>query len=92
MTKKQVHPLFPNQKTMKMLPNSLGSSPAGFHSPVSRLNERELEILKLLGEGRDCQSIARLLRVSFETVEAHRRNIQMILNLTGPALMQHRAH
>ena len=75
---------------MKMLLTPLLASYASFHLPVSRLSERELEILKLLGEGRDCQSIARMMHLGFKTVEAHRSNIQVILNLAGRALVQYR--
>jgi len=77
---------------MKTLSNSLADGYARVYSPISPLSDRELEILQLMGEGRDSQTIARRLRLTLQTVEAHRSNIQMILNLNGPALMQHRAH
>ncbi len=46
-----------------------------------RLTDRELEILELLGQGRDSHDIARQLQVSRKTVDAHRGNIKEKLKL-----------
>jgi DNA-binding NarL/FixJ family response regulator len=45
-------------------------------SPVDRLTDRELEILQLLGEGREVSEIANELHISAKTVEAHRAHIK----------------
>lgn len=45
-------------------------------SPVDRLTDRELEILQLLGEGREMSQIAQELHISAKTVEAHRAHIK----------------
>ncbi|CAN5434260.1 response regulator transcription factor [soil metagenome] len=45
-------------------------------SPVDRLTDRELEILQLLGEGRELAQIAQELHISGKTVEAHRAHIK----------------
>lgn len=45
-------------------------------SPVDRLTDRELEILQLLGEGRELSQIAHELHISAKTVEAHRAHIK----------------
>ena len=45
-------------------------------SPVDRLTDRELEILQLLGEGRELAQIAQELHISAKTVEAHRAHIK----------------
>src|SRR5437870_3418296 len=50
-------------------------------SPIGRLTDRELEILQLTGEGKDSHDIARLLNVSFKTVDAHRGHIKEKLKL-----------
>jgi DNA-binding NarL/FixJ family response regulator len=50
-------------------------------SPISRLTDRELEILQLLGQGEDSHSIATKLHLSFKTVDAHRGHIKEKLNL-----------
>lgn len=54
--------------------------------PISRLSGRELEILKLVGEGKNSDTIARQMHLSFKTVEAHRSNISMIFKLCGAVL------
>ena len=45
-------------------------------SPVDRLTDRELEILQLLGQGRELAQIAQELHISAKTVEAHRAHIK----------------
>jgi DNA-binding NarL/FixJ family response regulator len=45
-------------------------------SPVDRLTDRELEILQLLGKGRELRDIAQELHISAKTVEAHRAHIK----------------
>lgn len=50
-------------------------------SPVSRLSDKELEVLHLIGKGLRTSDIARELHRSVKTVEAHRANIKDKLNL-----------
>lgn len=50
-------------------------------SPMSRLTDRELEILQLVGQGKDSHEIARQLNLSFKTVDAHRGHIKEKLEL-----------
>jgi DNA-binding NarL/FixJ family response regulator len=50
-------------------------------APIGRLTDRELEILQLTGEGKDSHDIARLLNLSFKTVDAHRGHIKEKLKL-----------
>ena len=50
-------------------------------SPIGCLTDRELEILQLLGQGKDSHAIAAHLHVSFKTVDAHRCHIKEKLNL-----------
>ena len=42
-------------------------------SGVEKLTDRELEILQLIGDGKEVRTIARELHLSAKTVEAHRR-------------------
>lgn len=44
--------------------------------PIERLSDRELEVLQLIGEGRDMHEIARHLKISLKTVETHRAHIK----------------
>jgi DNA-binding NarL/FixJ family response regulator len=45
------------------------------------LSVREREVLQLVGEGKTSRQVARLLGVSLKTVETHRSNIMVKLNL-----------
>jgi DNA-binding NarL/FixJ family response regulator len=48
---------------------------------VERLSDRELEILELIGKGKDVREIAKLLHLSPKTVETHRAHIKDKLDL-----------
>jgi DNA-binding NarL/FixJ family response regulator len=50
-------------------------------SPTDKLSDRELEILELIGKGRDVREIAKALHISAKTVETHRAHIKEKLNL-----------
>jgi DNA-binding NarL/FixJ family response regulator len=50
-------------------------------SPTDKLSDRELEILELIGKGRDVRDIAKSLHISTKTVETHRAHIKEKLNL-----------
>ena len=52
---------------------------------VERLTNREREILKLTAEGRSSKEIGDLLTISNRTVEHHRANIMVKLNLKNTA-------
>ena len=47
------------------------------------LSKRELEIVKLIGQGKTSQDIAELLFIGKTTVDTHRKNILKKLNLQG---------
>jgi DNA-binding NarL/FixJ family response regulator len=48
---------------------------------VDRLSDRELEVLELIGKGKDVREIAKLLHLSPKTVETHRSHIKDKLDL-----------
>jgi DNA-binding NarL/FixJ family response regulator len=48
---------------------------------VERLSDRELEVLELIGKGKDVGEIAKLLHLSPKTVETHRSHIKDKLDL-----------
>jgi DNA-binding NarL/FixJ family response regulator len=52
-------------------------------SPIGRLTDRELEIVQLIGEGKDSHTIAQQLHLSVKTVDAHRGHIKEKLNLSS---------
>jgi DNA-binding NarL/FixJ family response regulator len=49
--------------------------------PVDKLSDRELEILELIGKGKEVRQIAKLLHLSPKTVETHRAHIKDKLDL-----------
>ena len=57
----------------------------GNNSSPSVLSPRELEILKLIADGRSAKQIAAQLNLSIKTIEAHRQNIMEKLNLRSVA-------
>ena len=57
----------------------------GNNSSPSVLSPRELEILKLIADGRSAKEIAAHLNLSVKTIEAHRQNIMEKLNLRSVA-------
>lgn len=50
-------------------------------NPTDTLSDRELEILELIGKGRDVHEISDALHISRKTVETHRAHIKEKLNL-----------
>lgn len=51
--------------------------------PTDDLTDRELAVLKRIGQGEEVKAIAEALRLSPKTVEAHRMHIKEKLNLKG---------
>jgi DNA-binding NarL/FixJ family response regulator len=57
----------------------------GRSTAFSTLSSREREVLQLTAEGKATKEVARMLSVSVKTVETHRRNIMMKLNIDNVA-------
>lgn len=56
---------------------------------VEALTDRELQIFQLIGRGMTTRAIAEELRLSVHTIESHRENIRLKLNLrNGTQLLQ----
>jgi DNA-binding NarL/FixJ family response regulator len=59
-------------------------------SDIERLSDRELEVYRLLGQGRGTRQIAAELHLSISTVETHRAHIKEKLRLDStPELLRH---
>jgi DNA-binding NarL/FixJ family response regulator len=72
-------PYLSNQMSAKLITNfASGSTQA---NPTDKLSDRELEILELIGKGRDVHEIAKALHISRKTVETHRAHIKEKLSL-----------
>ncbi|MFO1488470.1 MAG: response regulator transcription factor [Verrucomicrobiota bacterium] len=61
--------------------NSLSDKRPQSSSPIARLSDRELEILQLIGRGKDSHEIAQQLHLSVKTVDTHRGNLKEKLEL-----------
>jgi DNA-binding NarL/FixJ family response regulator len=53
--------------------------------PVARLSDRELQVLRMIGEGMSTRETAQSLHLSIKTVESHRQRIKRKLNLSSGA-------
>jgi DNA-binding NarL/FixJ family response regulator len=72
-------PYLSSQMSAKLITNfASGSTQA---NPTDKLSDRELEILELIGKGRDVHEISGALHISRKTVETHRAHIKEKLNL-----------
>ncbi len=66
----------------RMIAEHVGADGHG-RSPVEKLTDRELEVLQLIGDGKEVRAIAQELHLSPKTVEAHRAHIKEKLNLSN---------
>ncbi|MEO6787599.1 MAG: response regulator transcription factor, partial [Chthoniobacteraceae bacterium] len=66
---------------------SPGSETKG--SPIGRLTDREFEVLRLIGEGKDGHRIARDLHLSIKTVSCHQAHIKEKLGLRNSTALIH---
>ena len=79
-------------KAMKqrVLGKLTGSPSAPLASEIEQLSDRELEVYRLLGQGRGTRQIAAELHLSVSTVETYRTNIKQKLRLnSAPELVRH---
>jgi DNA-binding NarL/FixJ family response regulator len=72
--------------------DNLSRPPAKDGGPVmGKLSNREFEILRLIGQGRDSHNIAEALHLSIKTVDTHRGNIRIKLGLKNSTELIHYA-
>jgi DNA-binding NarL/FixJ family response regulator len=74
----------------KMLHRYLSGASSDLNSRLSSLSDRELEVFRLIGEGRSTRQIAEKLHISVKTVETYQAHIKDKLSLrSGRELVQH---
>lgn len=73
-------PYLSSEMSAKLITN-FASGTGTPNNPTDQLSDRELEILELIGKGRDVHEIAKALHISRKTVETHRAHIKEKLNL-----------
>jgi DNA-binding NarL/FixJ family response regulator len=60
-------------------------------SPLDALSDRELQVFRLIGQGRSTRQIADTLNLSIKTIETHREHIKNKLSLETTAELAQRA-
>ncbi len=71
------------------LSGSNGTKPGA--ASVSKLSDREFEVYRLVGQGKEPQEVARLLHLSVKTVDTHRSQIKKKLGLRNNTELVHHA-
>jgi DNA-binding NarL/FixJ family response regulator len=65
----------------KMLRQYVGAASPARRSPLDELSDRELEVLRLIGEGHSTRQIAENLHISVKTVESYQGHLKEKLGL-----------
>jgi DNA-binding NarL/FixJ family response regulator len=74
----------------RMLQHYVRGNDNGTQVQVSELSDRELEVFRLIGEGRGTRQIAEQLHLSIKTVESYQAHIKDKLSLrSARELVQH---
>src|ERR1700753_1210610 len=74
----------------KLLHQYISGASADMNSRLSTLSDRELEVFRLIGEGRSTRQIAEKLHLSVKTVETYQAHLKEKLSLhSGRELVQH---
>ena len=71
-----------SEMSKRMIAEHVGAT-GGVRSDIDKLTDRELEVLQLIGEGKEVREIAAQLHLSAKTVEAHRAHIKEKLNMNN---------
>jgi DNA-binding NarL/FixJ family response regulator len=77
--------------TTRMLNRMSGTGTPPEASEVGRLADRELEVFRLIGEGRTTREISEQLHLGVKTVDTYRERIKQKLDLATAAELQRRA-
>jgi DNA-binding NarL/FixJ family response regulator len=73
-----------------MIQQLVANRKAGAASPIERLSDRELQVLRMLGSGLNTRQMAQSLHLSAKTVESHRQSVKRKLGLqTGAQLLRY---
>jgi len=82
-----------SEEFKEILLQKLGSSGQKPTFSMDLLSNRELDVLRLIGQGYGSKEIAANLKISMKTVESHRENIRAKLKMhTNSELVQHAIH
>lgn len=76
--------------TQRLVSQALGNR-GDLSSEVGPLSDRELEVFRMIGQGRTSSAIANDLRLSTHTIDTHRENIKRKLGLKNAAELNRHA-
>jgi DNA-binding NarL/FixJ family response regulator len=76
-----------SDRLLSRLQKANGASPAAAHMPrvLDALSPRELQILRLVAEGKSSKEVALLLNLSLETVRSYRKSMMKKLQVNNAA-------
>jgi DNA-binding NarL/FixJ family response regulator len=75
------------QNLQRMGGSASSAAPGAGTDPITRLSNRELQVLSLIGRGQSSREAAEALGLSVKTVETHRQSLKRKLNLANNALL-----
>jgi DNA-binding NarL/FixJ family response regulator len=79
-----------SERMAAIILDALSGTKSGAAS-VSTLTDREFEVYRLLGQGKEPHEIARILHLSIKTVDTHRLHIRQKLSLRNATELIHHA-
>jgi len=79
------------QTSALILSQMTGTRSRDSTKPVSKLTDREFEVLSLIGQGKEPHDIAKVLHLSIKTVDTHRGHIKEKLGLKNGTELIHYA-
>ncbi len=77
--------------TARLASKNVGGRTLETESALNALSDRELEVFRLIGQGRGTRQIAEALNLSVKTIESHREHIKQKLRLASATELAHRA-
>ena len=80
-----------DQLEARLAAKFLGGQTLATGSPLDALSDRELQVFRLIGQGRSTRQVAETLHLSIKTIESHREHIKQKLTLETAAELAHRA-
>jgi DNA-binding NarL/FixJ family response regulator len=73
----------------RLIFKAVHSTDSTFGSPVDKLSDREMEVLRSLGRGMTTREVAQTLQLSVKTIETHRAHIKEKLGFKDAGEMIH---
>jgi len=80
-----------SERIASQILDAMSGGKGGATTSVSTLTDREFEVYRLLGQGKEPHEIARMLHLSIKTVDTHRAHIRQKLGLRNATELIHHA-